>query len=157
MAAPDRTDNNKGFSGDPNSDFISSCTASIEWTISSHNGFGKALFHDASLQYRSQHSVVIVNPGGTDSPKSDISLRFAPFPPKTRFASLPKLESGAPFPKGAIGVYSNPSSAPTWAAAVFVLVFAVEVSVVAVNNAVLVLVLVLVLAVAVAVAVVVNW
>ncbi|VEU34745.1 unnamed protein product [Pseudo-nitzschia multistriata] len=113
IAAPERTDNSRGFSGDPNLDCISSSTASIESKISSINGFGRDLFHSSSKQYRSQHSVVMVKPGGTDSPNSDISARLAPFPPKIRLASFPRLASAAPFPNGAIGAYSKPRSEPT--------------------------------------------
>jgi hypothetical protein len=115
IAAPDRTDRSNGLSGDPKDDAISSSTAPKEYTTCSHKPSGNSCCQ--SLQYRSQHSVVIVNPGGTDNPSADISAKLAPFPPKIRFllSSVVVVVEIAhwPLPKGEMGVYSNPSSRPT--------------------------------------------
>ena len=50
MAAPDRTDNNNGLSGDPNSDAMSCSTAVSDATIKSHKGGGTVVCHSASKQ-----------------------------------------------------------------------------------------------------------
>jgi hypothetical protein len=129
IAAPDRTLNNNGLDGEPNFESISSSTLWRDATIKSHNGDGNSCPHPVPvppsmevsarlLQYRSQHSVVIVKPGGTLNPNADISAKFAPLPPSTRFLSVIShllFSSTAFFPKGEIGGYINPSSRPTCA------------------------------------------
>jgi hypothetical protein len=46
----------------------------------------------AGLVVRSQHSVVIVKPGGTGKPIEVISARFTPLPPSSAFAKpLPSV------------------------------------------------------------------
>jgi hypothetical protein len=109
MAAPDRTDSKSGFVEEPNWDFMSLSTSDRDETTSVHRLEGRSAFQRP--QNSRQHSVEMVNPGGTARPMADISARFAPFPPKICLSDT--VPSTSLQPKKEIGGWSNPSSACT--------------------------------------------
>ena len=81
--APERTDISNGFSLSPN--FVP-IIFSTKWIPFSTSALIKATVLSFPILLYSVHiSVVIVNPGGTETPIRFISARLAPFPPSRFF------------------------------------------------------------------------
>jgi hypothetical protein len=87
MAAPERTDTSSGRSWSPN---LRPISVSIDLTPLKTSGQTEAGSAPLDLWKAAQTSVVMVKPGGTESPMALISARLAPLPPNKGFKS-PKL------------------------------------------------------------------
>jgi len=91
-AAPERTETKSGASRSPKRRSITFSSRARCSSTSSTTSSGS--FPPASWK-RAQTVVAIVNPGGTGSPRRDISARLAPLPPSSSFREAsPSVPSG---------------------------------------------------------------
>jgi hypothetical protein len=81
---PLRTETRSGSPGSPRARFIFFSRDASCLSTSPSSAAGTL----PVAMYARHASVVIVNPGGTGSPRFVISARFAPFPPRRYFISL---------------------------------------------------------------------